>query len=232
MNPNIKYLVVLPIILVFTCLAVALDINLCGSLFTKSCQQDEVYKQMTALLATALALFIIGTIFAFVSIFKSKSWICVSEFITVIAGGTLLLTTLCIYYQGKHFWAPLMLATLQSTQVYVVASKQVTVSLTLLSWISISRCQSWRTGREMTGLVAAALVAFVMASIFAALFILKKNRWSSICEFIALAAGAILMLAAVAVYYNRSSILSPLMAAITMTLSIEIAIFLLIDLVS
>ncbi|KAL5968132.1 hypothetical protein TSMEX_004154 [Taenia solium] len=95
-----------------------------------------------------------------------------------------------------------------------------------------TRCQSWRTGREMTGLVAAALVAFVMASIFAALFILKKNRWSSICEFIALAAGAILMLAAVAVYYNRSSILSPLMAAITMTLSIEIAIFLLIDLVS
>lgn len=95
-----------------------------------------------------------------------------------------------------------------------------------------TRCQSWRTGREMTGLVAAALVAFVLASIFAALFILKKNRWSSICEFIALAAGAILMLAAVAVYYNRSSILSPLMAAITMTLSIEIAIFLLIDLVS
>ncbi|EUB64067.1 hypothetical protein EGR_01195 [Echinococcus granulosus] len=90
-------------------------------------------------------------------------------------------------------------------------------------------CQSWKTGREMTGLVAAALVAFVMASIFAALFILKKNRWASICEFIALAAGAVLMLAAVAVYYNRSSILSPLMATITMTLSIEIAVVLSLD---
>lgn len=108
MNPNIKYVVVLPIILVFTCLAVALDINLCGSLFTKSCQRDEVYKQMTALLATALALFIIGTMLAFISIFKSKSWIFISEFITVVAGGTLLLTALCIYYQGKHFWAPLV----------------------------------------------------------------------------------------------------------------------------
>ncbi|CDS37625.1 expressed conserved protein [Echinococcus multilocularis] len=121
-------------------------------------------------------------------------------------------------------------------RVYVAASKQVTVTLALSSWINISStctsCQGWKTGREMTGLVAAALVAFVMASIFAALFILKKNRWASICEFISLAAGAVLMLAAVAVYYNRSSILSPLMATITMTLSIEIAVFLLLELIS
>ncbi|VDM22985.1 unnamed protein product [Hydatigera taeniaeformis] len=88
--------------------AVALDINICGSLLTKSCQRDEAYKQMAALLATALVLFIISTIFAFISIFNKKCWVCISEFITAVAGGTLLLTALCIYYQGKQFWAPLV----------------------------------------------------------------------------------------------------------------------------
>ncbi|EUB64068.1 hypothetical protein ECG_06339 [Echinococcus granulosus] len=108
MNPNIKYVVIMPIILVFTSLAIALDISVCGSLFAQSCQKSEVYKQMAALIATALALFIIGTVFAFISIFKGKSWICISEFIIVAAGATLMLIALCIYYQGKHFWAPLV----------------------------------------------------------------------------------------------------------------------------
>ncbi|VDD74528.1 unnamed protein product [Mesocestoides corti] len=108
MELKIKYVIALLVILLFTCLAVGLDINICGPLFSSNCRSDKVYKQMTGLIATALALFIIGVLLSTVSLRKRKRWISICEFIAVALGAIMLLAALCLFYKGKHFWAPLM----------------------------------------------------------------------------------------------------------------------------
>lgn len=108
MHYNIKYVVALLIILVFTSLAVSLEINRCGSVFAHSCQSDSVYKKMAALMGTALAFFIISIILSCISTLKNKKWIIVCDFFTVTFGAVLVLAALCIYYRGKQYWAPLM----------------------------------------------------------------------------------------------------------------------------
>ncbi|KAM7542207.1 hypothetical protein Aperf_G00000013132 [Anoplocephala perfoliata] len=108
MNCNVKYVISLIIILVFTCLAMGLHINSCGNIYSNDCQRDWSYMQMSALIATSLVLFVIGGILAIVSMYKSKRWIFIAEFIAVCSGGIFLLASLCIFYRDNYYWAPLM----------------------------------------------------------------------------------------------------------------------------
>ncbi|VDO15159.1 unnamed protein product [Rodentolepis nana] len=89
-------------------------------------------------------------------------------------------------------------------------------------------CQRFGWIRDITGLVATALVLFFLALIFSLVYTIKKLDWASYLEFGLLAFGAILMLAAVCLNMSvdRWRTPSPTMCTIAMTLSIELSVVL------
>ncbi len=85
---------------------------------------------------------------------------------------------------------------------------------------------------EMAGLMATALVVFVGGLILSILAMKKSDKWVQIVEFCVVIFGAILMLAALCLYYKKASFWAPLMGGIAMTLAMETSAFLLIDVIA
>lgn len=106
---NIKYVVAMLAIILFTCLTVGLSVEECGCIFSLSCRSsNQVFEQMTGLMATALSLFIIAAIISVVAVFKFDKWIVIVNFVVILCGAVLMLAGLAIYYRDNHFWASLM----------------------------------------------------------------------------------------------------------------------------
>ncbi|KAM3181484.1 hypothetical protein ACTXT7_014287 [Hymenolepis weldensis] len=106
---NIKYVLALLAIILFTCLGVGLSVSECGCVFCLNCRStDYIYQQMTGLMATSLTLFIIAAIVAIISVFKCNKWVNITNFIIILIGAVLMLAALSIFYRDNHFWASLM----------------------------------------------------------------------------------------------------------------------------
>ncbi|VDL62574.1 unnamed protein product [Hymenolepis diminuta] len=106
---NTKYVLATFAIILFTCLAVSIDVSVCGSIFSTGCQNISLlYVQMTGLMATALAIFIVAAILSVMALMKSVKWFAILEFVVLVAGAVLMLAALCIYYRKNYYWAPLM----------------------------------------------------------------------------------------------------------------------------
>lgn len=108
-SSNIKYVVAIATILLFTALAVGLDVDLCGPIFSKHCRNlNRLYQNMTGLMATSLALFGLAGLLAILALMKSVRWIPIVELVAIVAGAIFLLTSLCLYYHNTKYWATLM----------------------------------------------------------------------------------------------------------------------------
>lgn len=106
---NIPYVLAMLAILVFTCLAVGLSVDECGCVFSISCRSSNyIYQQMTGLMATSLALFMIATIISIIAIIKCNKWIIIVNFLIILSGAVFMLAALAIFYRDNHFWASFM----------------------------------------------------------------------------------------------------------------------------
>ncbi|VDL62573.1 unnamed protein product [Hymenolepis diminuta] len=106
---NIKYVLALLAILLFTCLGIGLYVSECGSAFSINCRAtDYIYEQMTGLMATSLCLFIVAAIISIVAVFICNKWVTIFNFMIILIGAVLMLAALSIFFRDHHFWAPLM----------------------------------------------------------------------------------------------------------------------------
>ncbi|VDN99085.1 unnamed protein product [Rodentolepis nana] len=106
---NIRYVLALLAILLFTCLGVGLSVGECGCIFSTHCRaNDYIYVQMTGLMATSLCLFMIAAAISIVAVFKCNKWMNVVNFIIILIGAILMLAALCIFFRDYHYWASLM----------------------------------------------------------------------------------------------------------------------------
>ncbi|VDN99086.1 unnamed protein product [Rodentolepis nana] len=108
-HAGVKYVVAIIAIIIFTCLAVSLDVNVCGPIFSIRCRNiNDSYIQMTGLIATALILFGVAAILSILALMKSLRWIVILEMLVILAGAILMFTALLILYRNTFYWASLM----------------------------------------------------------------------------------------------------------------------------
>nr|CDS27056.1 expressed protein [Hymenolepis microstoma] len=106
---NIKYVLAMLAILLFTCLAVGLSVEECGCIFSINCRSNNhIYEEMTGLMATSLSLFMIAAIISIVAVFNWNKWIIIANFVVILIGAIMMLAALAIFYRDFHYWATLM----------------------------------------------------------------------------------------------------------------------------
>lgn len=93
-------------------------------------------------------------------------------------------------------------------------------------------CSIYPIYEKMIGLLATALICFIVALVLSIVVMKRHEKMLDIAELIAVFAGAVFSLAAICVYYDTVTIWAPLMMGIAMTLAFETAAFLLIDLIA
>nr|CDS27054.1 expressed protein [Hymenolepis microstoma] len=106
---NIRYVLALLAILLFTCLGIGLSVSECGCIFSTQCRDsDYIYVQMTSLMATALCLFIIAAAISILAVFKCNKWFNIVNSVIVLIGAVFMLAALSIFFRDFHYWASLM----------------------------------------------------------------------------------------------------------------------------